>query len=80
MVGRLRCDEPEQACEKAVVALVAVLLRYISERTGEATNTSVKIIHVPTEVHTGHLYIKIRCFNPCANRWQNVQNYNCGCS
>jgi len=50
-----RCDEPEQACEKAVVALVAVLSRYLSGRTGEATNISVRIIDVPSEVQTGHL-------------------------
>jgi len=55
MVGRLRCDEPEQACEKAVVALVAALSRYLSGGTEKATNTSVKIIDVPTDVLTGHL-------------------------
>jgi len=54
MVRRLRCDEPEQACEKAVTAIVAVLPRYLSGGTGEVTNTSVKIIDVPAEVQTGH--------------------------
>lgn len=51
---RLRCDEPEQACEKAVVAIVAVLSRYLSGGNEEATNTSVKIIDVPEEVQTGY--------------------------
>ena len=43
MVGWLRCDEPEQACEKAVVALVAILSRYSSGGIGEATNTGLFI-------------------------------------
>jgi hypothetical protein len=55
MVGRLRCDEAEQACEGAVIAHVTVLSRCLSGGTGEATNTTVKTFDVLAEVKTGHL-------------------------
>ena len=36
MVGRLVCDETDQACEKDVFVLFTVLSRYLSGGTGEA--------------------------------------------